>query len=317
MGENRHRLGNRNRRKTKPGDTHHQNPDDEKRNGEIAVLPRRAWCAENGKRHQDEDKGIDRRENPVMQFGPELARDFLENGIVGRRRYQIADLPFARTIGHGLNDVRELRKVEGIAVERNERRVAFAGLEPLQVAVLKNQVRAPLVFLNRAAIRENIDSFSRVALVIDKNSNQKPARLPSLNADCQGTELLKLTGPKDIGENVRADFGLPPPQRAHALRREINREKRDQQTHHACRDQKRTKKPVRRQAGRVHDDDFGVGRKPVEGMHHRDQQRDRRNDHRQQRDRQTGNAKKYQNRLTLPGHQINTAQRLGDPDNAC
>ncbi len=136
----------RNRRKTKSGDTHHQYPDNQYGNGKVAVLPRCPRRAEDGERHQDKDEGIDRRKNPVVQFGPEFAREALEDGVVWRRRYQVAEGSLARAVCHVLNDIRELRQVKGITVERNKRRVALAGFEPLQVAVLKNEVRASLVF---------------------------------------------------------------------------------------------------------------------------------------------------------------------------
>ena len=67
---------------------------------------------------------------------------------------------------------------------------------------------------------------------------------------------------------------------------------------------------------RVHHDDFGIGGKLVEDVGHRDHQRDRRDHHHQLRDDQAGDADEHQDGLALAGHQVDVAQRLGDPDSA-
>jgi hypothetical protein len=49
-------------------------------------------------------------------------------------------------------------------------------------------------------------------------------------------------------------------------------------------------------------------------MTDRHDQRDRRNDQDQVRDDKAGNADEDENRLAAIGHQVDVAQRLGDPD---
>ena len=80
------------------------------------------------------------------------------------------------------------------------------------------------------------------------------------------------------------------------------------------RGKKRAEQPPRRHAGGIHDDDLGIGRKLVEHVGDRDHQRDRRDHQDELRDHQPGDADEHQDRLALAGHQVDIAQRLGDPD---
>ena len=114
-----------------------------------------------------------------------------------------------------------MRQIESVAGERNKRRIALAGFEALQVSILENEERPPLILLNRTAVRENIDTFSGIALIIDKNTHKQPARLAALDTDRQRTEFLKFTWPQDVRQNIRANFRLPPSQRPEAFRCKI------------------------------------------------------------------------------------------------
>ena len=71
-----------------------------------------------------------------------------------------------------------------------------------------------------------------------------------------------------------------------------------------------------RMPGAVHHDDFGIAGKLVQDVRHRDDQRDRRDHHDQLRDDQAGDADERQDGLALAGHQVDVAQRLGEPDGA-
>ena len=74
------------------------------------------------------------------------------------------------------------------------------------------------------------------------------------------------------------------------------------------------KQPPRRHAGAVHHDDFGIGGELVQDVGDRDHQRDRRDHQDQMRDDQAGDAEERQDGLALAGHQVDVAQRLGQPD---
>ena len=78
--------------------------------------------------------------------------------------------------------------------------------------------------------------------------------------------------------------------------------------------EERPKQPKRREARGVHNDDFGIGRELVQRVRDRDHQRDRRDDQDQRWNDEAGDAKKRQDGLTLARHQVDAAQRLGNPD---
>jgi hypothetical protein len=72
--------------------------------------------------------------------------------------------------------------------------------------------------------------------------------------------------------------------------------------------------PPWRHAGRIHHDDFGIGRKFVERMADGHHQCDRRDNQDQVRNDEAGDTDKDQYGLTAVGHQVDVAQGLGDPD---
>ena len=150
-----------------------------------------------------------------------------------------------------------------------------------------------------------------------KIADQQAARLPFANADGQVlVELGEAAGLQDVGQHVGGDFGVPLLEPAHAVGGEIGGDEGHHQRHHAGGVEERAEQPERREAGRIHHDDFGIGRELVEGVRDRDHQRDRRDDQDQRRNHQAGDAEKGQDGLALAGHQVDAAQRLRNPDHA-
>ena len=117
-------------------------------------------------------------------------------------------------------------------------------------------------------------------------------------------------------EHVGGDLGVPLLDPAHAVGSEIGADEGDHQRHHAGGVEERAEQPERREAGGVHHDDFGIGRELVQRVRDRDHQRDRRDDQDQRRNDQAGDAEEGQDGLTLARHQVDAAQRLGNPDHA-
>ena len=118
----------------------------------------------------------------------------------------------------------------------------------------------------------------------------------------------------DRAHHIGVHLGEPVAQHAQSLRREIGADHAYHQRHHDRRRQEGAEQQPRRHAGRIHHDDFGIGRHFVEYMRDRNQQRDRRDHQHEQRNDQAGDADEHQDGLTLVGHQVDVAQRLRDPD---
>ncbi len=95
------------------------------------------------------------------------------------------------------------------------------------------------------------------------------------------------------------------------------RHERDQPRGHGRQRQKRTRQPARRQSSRAQHHKLAVSVHLVERVENRGKKRDGRDNHHERRDCEPGDAQKQQQCLPLAGHQIDLAQRLGDPDDGC
>ncbi len=305
-------------RHDRAGESRHAQPEhreDGAPDRKIAALPRGARRAEKCERQGCECERIDRRHETIVQLGAELSSQIAIDRVVRSRPDQFPEIPFANPERDVAALLGEFRHIEGIAAERDQRRIVFAGFEAFEIAVLKHKIRSALVLKNGAVIGDDGDAFLRVAPVVDKNAGEHAARLTFADADGQVlVELGEAAGLQDVGEHIRGDLGIPMLDAAHPVRGEIGGGEGDQKRHHTGGVKERPEQPERRQAGRVHHDNLGVGGELVEGMRNRDHQRDRRDDQHQRRNDQAGDAQKSNDRLTLAGHEIDAAQRLRNPD---
>ncbi len=252
-----------------------------------------------------------------MQLGAELSGQLLVDRIVLVRVEQFPEITFANAEGDGLIVVGEFRHVERVAAERHHRRIALVGFQPLEIAVFENQERSALVFQHRSMVGDDADAFLWIPAIVDEDAGEQSAR-PSF-PDTDGQILVELgeaAGLQDVGEDVRGDVGVPLLDSAHAVRREIGRDKGDHHRHHAGGVDEGEEQPERRKAGGVHHDDLGIGGELVEGVGNRDHQRDRRDDQHQRGNHQAGDAEKGHDGLALARHQVDAAQRLRNPDHA-
>jgi len=143
-----------------------------------------------------------------------------------------------------------------------------------------HRVAAPAynVQANEVAIGMTIPyaALEVMKLRLTRSAYQQAAGLAFANPDGQIlVELGKAPGLQHVGEHVGGDLRIPLLQPPHAVRREIGGDKGNQQRHHAGRIEERAEQAERRESRRVHHDDFRVGRELVEGMRHRNHQRDR------------------------------------------
>ncbi len=130
--------------------------------------------------------------------------------------------------------VGEFRHVEGVTAERHQRRIALAGLEALEIAVLEDQERAAVVLHDRSMVGDDADAFLGIAAVVDEDAGEQAAGLPLPDPDGQVlVELGEAAGLQDVGQHVGGDFGIPLLDAAHAVGREIGGDEGNQDRHHA------------------------------------------------------------------------------------
>ena len=181
--------------------------------------------------------------------------------------------------------------------------------------LLQDQEGAVVVVQQLAGLRQHGDALGRIAPVVEENAEQLAVAAPFADMDGDAVfdrgETARL---HDGAHHIGAHLGEPVAQHAQALRREIGADRHHDQRDHDRHRHEGAEQQPRRHAGRVHHDDFGIGRQLVEHMRDRDQQRDRRDHQDQQRNDQAGDADEHQDGLTLVGHQVDVAQRLRDPD---
>src|SRR5205807_5832103 len=115
--------------------------------------------AEKGEGERGKGERIDRRHEAVMQLGAKLSGHILVDRIVFGRRNQLPQITFTDTQRDVVALIGEFRHVERITAERDQRRIAFADLETLEIAVLQNQKRATLVLHYRSMIGDDADAF--------------------------------------------------------------------------------------------------------------------------------------------------------------
>ena len=204
----------------------------------IPALARGARRAEEGEGQRGERERIDRGEEAVVQFGTELARQRLVNGIIGARPQQLPDV----TLADAERDVamlREFRHVEGVAAEHHHGRLALADLEALQIAVLEHQERAVAAFDHGAVVGNDADALLGISAVVDENADQQATGLALADADGEIlVELGKAAGLQDVGQHVGGDLGVPLLDPPHAVGREIGRDEGDQDGHHHRREER-------------------------------------------------------------------------------
>jgi hypothetical protein len=81
-------------------------------------------------------------------------------------------------------------------------------------------------------VRDDADTFLRVAPIVDKDADEQAARLSFPNPDGQVLiELCEPAGLQDVGENIGGDFSVPAFEAAHAIRCEIGGDERHHQRH--------------------------------------------------------------------------------------
>src|SRR6202020_3409596 len=125
----------------------------------VSALARRAWRAEKGKGERGKGKGIDRRHEAIMQFGAKLSRQLLIDRVRIFRRQQFPEVALANPQRDVMSLIGELRHVEAIAAERDQRRIAFPDFEAFEISVLENQERAALVLHDCAVIGHDADAL--------------------------------------------------------------------------------------------------------------------------------------------------------------
>ncbi len=202
MHRNGDRLLHRDRRAGKSRDPHHQDAQQQARNREIPALSRGARHSQERKGHQREDNRVQRRENAVVEFGTKLTRRLDVQGIIGHRRDQLRRQPLRHVVGDTLRAARELGHVEGIALEGDQRRLALADLEPLQVTVFQNDERTAVVLDDGAVIGHDVDPLGGVTLVVDEHADQHAAGTALLNAQGELAQLDELPGLDHVRQHV-------------------------------------------------------------------------------------------------------------------
>ena len=164
-----------------------------------------------------------------MQLGAKLPGSILVARIVHGRRKQFPKITLTDTQRDVVALIGEFRHVERITAERDQRRIAFADFEALEITVFQNQKRATLVLHHRAMIGDDADAFVRIAAVVDEDSGEQATGLPLANPNRQVLiELREAAGLQNVGEHVGGDVGVPLLQPPHAVRGEIGGDKSNQ-----------------------------------------------------------------------------------------
>ena len=133
-------------------------------------MPGGARRAEIGKGNRQEGERIQRRHQPVVQFGAELAGLLDVERIFRIGEQQLPQIALADRIFHRLRTAGELREIEGVAVERHHLRIALLELVTLHDAGLQNQVGAVVVVQQIAELGQHRDALVRIALVVEEDA---------------------------------------------------------------------------------------------------------------------------------------------------
>ena len=185
---------------------------------------------------------------------------------------------------------------------------------PLHAAAFEHEIDAAVVLEDLALLGENRHAVLGIALVVDEDAEQLAVRPPLADVQHQAAfDAGEAAGLNDVADEIGADLGRPVPQLAQAPGREIDAERHDEQRDDGADHEEGHEQHLRRHAGRIHHDQFGIVAELVQHVGDGDHQRDRRDDHEEQRNDQAGDADEDQDALTLIGHQVDVAQRLSDP----
>ena len=224
-----------------------------------AALPRGLWRPEEGVGEDDEGDRIKRRRQPIMQLRSILVRLRRIERIVGPRPQQFPDVFLAHGIDDVLRAAGELRKIERVAIESHDARIALAGFEPLDAAAFEHQERALVVLHDLALLGEIGGMFIGIAAVVDENADQETVRPAVCDVESEiAADRREAAGLNDIGEDVGAHLRTPVTQFTQAARRDIGGDDGDQDRNHEGCGEKGPQQPPRRNAGGIHHDDLGV-----------------------------------------------------------
>ena len=250
-----------------------------------------------------------------MQFGTETPIDRLHVRIVPVECEKLARAALARLELDRPAPLLELVEIEHIALEADEGGAARAALLPLHGAFLENQVGRAIHLHDLTALREIGRREIGVARIMDHHPAHRAARKPVAVMERDSAfELDELPLLQDPRHHIRPHLRDDGAERPEALRNREQRDGADDQGHHHREHREGPQDGHRREAGRVHHDEFAVGIEPVQRVENRDEQRERRDDHHEGRHAQHGHFQEKQNRLALAGDEVELAQGLRDPD---
>ena len=250
-----------------------------------------------------------------MELGAELSGLVLEQLIAGAGCNQLPEIALAHGILDDLTSAGELRQVEGVAIENDHVGIALLCLVPLDAAIFQNQEAAVCVLHHLAALGNDGDALRGIAAVVHQQAHQKTVGPAFTDVESEALfDRGEAAGLHDVADQIGAHLGDPPAQHPKTFRRDKGA---DRHQHHRRDDRDRDERFQQApgaHARAVHHDDFGIGGKLVKDVGHRDDQRHRRDHHDQLRDDKAGDADERQDGLALAGHQVDVAQRLGQPD---
>jgi hypothetical protein len=250
-----------------------------------------------------------------VNFRPELLRLLGEQRIAGRRIQELPQEALAHREFDVLRAGGETRKIESVSVEQHDGGIALADFVPLHAAVLEHEEGAAIVLQDISVLGEEGHALLRLALVVHEDSEHVPVRLPfaDMHRELARLERDEAARLHDVAHEVGMNFGCPAPQVAQTLGRQIDADKGNPGRDDEGDQEERPEDEPGTHAGRIHHDQLGIVAELVQHVGDRDHQRDRGDDHDEQRNDQAGDADEHQDRLALIGHQIDVAQRLGDP----
>ncbi len=209
----------------------------------------------------------------------------------------------------------ELRQVEGVAVEHDDRGRTVLGLAPLQVAVLQHEEGALGLLGDHPALGHVDHVHLGIARVRHDDAEQHAARRAV--ADMEGEAAIglgELAGPDDGSEQVRLDLRQQQPEMPDGGGGQPQRQSPDEDHDEDRQDEERSGDPRRRDARGRHDDQLGIAVELVEGLNHCDEQRDGRDEGEQYRDAEAGHHEEQGDGLAAVGHEVELPQDLRDPD---
>ena len=315
---------------TKPEESQRRNHDRRARDRHGAALARRARRAEIGEGDDGEDQRIDRREDPVVQFGAHLAGQsawfFADRCPAvarqsGRARRRAGSADRSAPAPGRAHSARISRWSDPLALQAgpfpwNSEPSCARGISrrcTLPFSSTRKVPRSSFTIVP-CSPRKVARSFG-----LRRSSTNTPSRTPFGSRSRiwkvrPRSKPLKRPGctmlvTRSARTSFAQSFSVCMPERP-----EPGADHGHHRRYHDRHDQERPEQRPGRHAGGIHHDQFRIVRQPSDRMHHRDHQRDRCDHEHQHRNDQAGDAEKDQHGLTAAGHQVDVAQRLRDPD---